>query len=200
MPEMRVLQCWPEIWATSMTSRPESVQYRFPATQSTAIPRGIFSSLIWTWAERPLQTAHRFLKVIQSKFHQLYLQVGDPALILASVLRRVGGRRGRRIWQIIRGNASGVPVGPEDAVCLDVQIHGINSDACIALEDLLIAPVRHPRIQAPDFIIISYVENLPTAVHICKKREELENSTNKMIICSKGRSGAVPHCQLCRCH
>ena len=48
MPEMRVLQFCPDIWATSMTSRPESVQYRLPATQSTAIPRGIFSSWIWS--------------------------------------------------------------------------------------------------------------------------------------------------------
>lgn len=48
MPEIRVLR-WrpPLIWATSITSLPESVQYKFPATQSTAMPRGIFRSGIW---------------------------------------------------------------------------------------------------------------------------------------------------------
>lgn len=105
-------------------------------------------------------------------FRQLYLQVGDPALVLASVLGGVGRRRGRP-RKIIRGNAAGVPVGPKDVVRLDVQIHGIDSDARVALKDLLIAPVWHPRIQAADFIIVSNVENLLAAVHICKKRRNL---------------------------
>lgn len=69
MPEMRVLQCCPDIWATSMTSRPESVQYRFPATQSTAIPRGIFSSLIWVTRERflrlPCERVKLCLSIVQ---------------------------------------------------------------------------------------------------------------------------------------
>lgn len=63
-----------------------------------------------------------------------------------------------------------MPVGPEDAVGLDVQIHRINAHAGIALEGLLIAPVGHARVQAADFIVIGYVENLSTAVHAWKEK------------------------------
>lgn len=63
-----------------------------------------------------------------------------------------------------------MPVGPEDAVGFDVQVHRINANAGIALEGLLIAPVGHARVQAADFIVVGYVENLPTAVHAWKKR------------------------------
>lgn len=43
MPEMSVLRFSPFICATSITSRPASVQYTFPATQSMAMPLGILS-------------------------------------------------------------------------------------------------------------------------------------------------------------
>lgn len=59
-----------------------------------------------------------------------------------------------------------MPVGPEDAVGLDVQVHCINTYAGIALEGLFIAPVRHARVQAAYFIVVGYVENLTTAVHV----------------------------------
>lgn len=36
-----------------------------------------------------------------------------------------------------------MPVGPEDAVGFDVQVHRINTYAGIPLEGLLIAPVGH---------------------------------------------------------
>ena len=71
------------------------------------------------------------------------------------VVRGGGGRR-----QIIRRNPPCVPVGPVDAVGLDVQVHGVNAHVGVALEDLLVAPVRHRRVQAADLIVISDVEHL----------------------------------------
>lgn len=62
-----------------------------------------------------------------------------------------------------------MPVGPEDAVGLDVQVHSINTHTGIALEGLLIAPVGHAGVQAADFIVVGYVENLSTAVHAWKE-------------------------------
>lgn len=59
-----------------------------------------------------------------------------------------------------------MPVGPEDAVGLNMQVHCINAHTGIPLEGLLVAPVRHGRVQAADFIIVSDVENLSTAVHV----------------------------------
>lgn len=58
-----------------------------------------------------------------------------------------------------------MPVGPEDAVGLDMQVHGINAHAGVALKGLLVAPVAHAGVQAPDFVVVGYVENLSTAVH-----------------------------------
>lgn len=88
----------------------------------------------------------------------MHLQVGDPGVTLASVTVAIGGGGGR--WQIIRRNAPSVPVCPVNAVCLDMQVHGINAHVGITLEDLLIAPVWHERVQAPDLIVISDVEHL----------------------------------------
>lgn len=98
--------------------------------------------------------------------NQHYLQVGDPALALPSVTVRVGRSwQCGRSWKFIRGDAACVPVGPEDAVSLDVQVHCIDSHAGIALEGLLISPVGHAGIQAADFIVVRDIENLSTAVH-----------------------------------
>lgn len=66
-----------------------------------------------------------------------------------------------------------MPVRPEDAVGLDVQVHCINTHAGIALEGLLIAPVGHARVKAADFIVVSYVENLSTAVHAWKEKRKV---------------------------
>lgn len=95
-----------------------------------------------------------------------YLQVGDPALALPSVAVRVGrGRRLGRPLEFVGGNAAGVPVGPKDAVGLDVHVHRIYSNAGVALEGLLVAPVGHAGVQAADLVIVGDVENLPTAVN-----------------------------------
>lgn len=80
---------------------------------------------------------------------------------------RVGrGRRQRRPLEFIGGDAAGVPIGPKDAVELDVQVHRINSNAGVALEGLLVAPVGHAGVQAADLVIVSDVEDLPTAVNV----------------------------------
>ena len=81
-----------------------------------------------------------------------------------------GGRRGRPL-EFIGGNAAGVPVGPEDAVGLDVHVHRINPDAGVAMESLLVPPVGHAGVQAADLVIASYVENLPTAVDVWTGKE-----------------------------
>lgn len=65
-----------------------------------------------------------------------------------------------------------MPVGPEDAVRLHVQVHRINTYTRITLEGLLVAPVRHARVQAADFIVIGYVQNLSTAVHAWKENRK----------------------------
>lgn len=57
-----------------------------------------------------------------------------------------------------------MPVGPEDAVSLDMHVHRIDAHAGITLEGLLVAPVRHAGVQAADFIVVCDVENLPNAV------------------------------------
>lgn len=82
---------------------------------------------------------------------------------------RVGGGRRRRRLQLIGGNAASVPVGPKDAVALDVQVHRIDTHAGVALEGLLVAPVGHAGVQAADFVVISDVENLATAVQTWKR-------------------------------
>lgn len=87
-----------------------------------------------------------------------YLHVCDPRVTLASVAVAIGGGGGRR--QIIGRNAPRVPVCPVNAVCLHMQVHGINAHVGIALEDLLVAPVRHGRVQAADLTVVGNVEHL----------------------------------------
>lgn len=71
-----------------------------------------------------------------------------------------------------------MPVGPEDAVGLNVQVHRINANTGIALEELLIAPVGHAGVQAADFIVVSYVENLSNAVHAWKEKRKSHKDSN----------------------
>lgn len=59
-----------------------------------------------------------------------------------------------------------MPVGPKDAVGLDVHVHRVDSNAGVALEGLLVAPVGHAGVQAADLVIVGYVENLPAAVNV----------------------------------
>lgn len=99
---------------------------------------------------------------------QRHLQVGDPAGALTAVALGVGGRR-RRPRELVGGDAAGVPVGPEDAVGLDVQVHGVDADAGVALEGLLVAPAGHPGVQAADLVVVGDVKNLPAAVQVWKE-------------------------------
>lgn len=89
----------------------------------------------------------------------MYLQVGDPGSSLTSVAIAVGGRGGR--GQIIGRYAACVPIGPVNTVGLDVNVHSINANICISLENLLIAPVWHARVQATNLVVICNVEHLP---------------------------------------
>lgn len=61
-----------------------------------------------------------------------------------------------------------MPVGPKDAVGLDVHVHGVDSHAGVALEGLLVAPVGHAGVQAADLVVVGDVENLPAAVNAWK--------------------------------
>lgn len=140
------------------------------------MPRGIFSSLIWSQEEthhqdRPAAAGSR-AEAPGSGVRGSYLQVGDPALALppAAVGIGGGGGGGGRARELVGGDAARVPVGPEDAVGLDVQVHGVDTHAGVALEGLLVAPVGHPGVQAADLVVVSDVEDLATAVHVCREK------------------------------
>lgn len=98
----------------------------------------------------------------------VYREVGDCSLALPRVPVRVGRGAGRRRrgsgGQLEGGDAAGVPVGPEDAVGLDVQVHGVDAHVGVALESLLVHPVGHARVQTADLVIISDVEHLPVDI------------------------------------
>lgn len=70
-----------------------------------------------------------------------------------------------------------MPVGPEDAVGLDVQVHCIDAHAGIALEGLFVAPVGHAGVQAANFVVVGYVENLSTAVHVWKEKRKSQKDS-----------------------
>lgn len=53
-----------------------------------------------------------------------------------------------------------MPVGPVDTAGLDVNIHGVYSDALVALEGLLVGRVGVPGEQAADLIVIGNVKDL----------------------------------------
>lgn len=53
-----------------------------------------------------------------------------------------------------------MPVRPVDAVCLDVDVHGVDAHVSIALENLLVTPVRYGRVQAADFIVVGDIQKL----------------------------------------
>lgn len=58
-----------------------------------------------------------------------------------------------------------MPVGPVNAIGLDVQVHGIDADVGVTLVCLLI---HHPRIQTADLIVIGNVEHLFINVQTCR--------------------------------
>lgn len=98
----------------------------------------------------------------------VYRKVGDCSLALPCVTMRVG--RGARWWrrgsggQLEGGDAAGVPVGPEDAVGLDMQVHSVDAHVGVTLEGLLVHPVGHARVQTADLVIISDVQHLPVDI------------------------------------
>lgn len=77
------------------------------------------------------------------------------------------GRGGGRGGQVVGGDASRVPVGPVDAVGLDVQVHGVDAHVGVPLEDLLVAPVGHGRVQAADLVVVCDVQDLSWS---CERR------------------------------
>lgn len=94
-------------------------------------------------------------QIYKTNWHNAYLKVADPGVTLASVtvavLRGGGGRGGR---QIVGRNAPCVPVCPVNAICLHVQVHGVDAHISIPLQDLLVAPVWHGRVEGADFIVV----------------------------------------------
>lgn len=91
-----------------------------------------------------------------------------------------------------------MPVGPKDAVGLDVHVHRVDSNAGVALEGLLVAPVGHAGVQAADLVIVGYVENLPAAVNVWTEMTRgYGGQTFSMSLKKSPRGG--PHCQPCRC-
>lgn len=52
-----------------------------------------------------------------------------------------------------------MPVGPEDAIGLDVQIHGVDAHVGVALEGLLVKPVGHSG-ETADLVVVRDVEHL----------------------------------------
>lgn len=65
-----------------------------------------------------------------------HIEVGDTPVNLSPMPIGSGRRRSR--WQAAEGDGARVPVGPVDAASLDVDIHGIDADALITLEGLLV--------------------------------------------------------------
>ena len=88
---------------------------------------------------------------------------------------RVGGGAGGAggggaSGQLVVGDAPRVPVGPEDAVGLDVQVHGVDAHVGVALERLLVAPVGHAGVQAADLVVVGDVQHLSAAVEAWERR------------------------------
>lgn len=80
-----------------------------------------------------------------------------------------------------------MPVGPVDAVCLDVDVHGVDAHVSIALENLLITPVRYGRVQAADLIVIGDIQKLPLSYGGIKTKQ---NNNNVVAEANKQRPSA----------
>lgn len=81
----------------------------------------------------PLSFPHLLRAPPQAGAH---IKVGDAPVNLSPVTIGSGGRRSG--GQAAVGDGARVPVGPVDAARLDVHIHGVDADALIALEGLLV--------------------------------------------------------------
>lgn len=66
-----------------------------------------------------------------------HIEVGDTSVDLPPVTVGSGGRCGR--WQAAEGDGARVPVGPVDTAGLNMDVHGIDADALVTLEGLLIS-------------------------------------------------------------
>lgn len=108
-----------------------------------------------------------------------YLHVCHPRVGLSTVAIAVGRERGGR--QIVGRNAPRVPVGPVDAICLDVDVHGVDAHVSIALENLLITPVWYGRVQAADFIVIGDIQKLSLSYGGIKKIKKNNNNNNIVV-------------------
>lgn len=53
-----------------------------------------------------------------------------------------------------------MPVGPVDVASLDVDIHGVDADALVTLEGLLVSRMRVAGEQAADLVVVSNVQDL----------------------------------------
>ena len=69
-----------------------------------------------------------------------HIEVGDAPVNLSPVAIGSGGWCSR--GQAAVGDGACVPVGPVDAASLDMDIHGIDADALVTLEGLLIPGYR----------------------------------------------------------
>lgn len=65
-----------------------------------------------------------------------------------------------------------MPVGPVDAICLDMDVHGVDAHVSVALENLLVTPVGRGRVQAADFIVVSDVQKLSLSCSAIKKNNK----------------------------
>lgn len=99
-----------------------------------------------------------------------YLHVRHSGVGLSTVAIVVGRERGR--GQIVGRNTPRVPVGPVDAICLDVDVHGVDAHVSVTLENLLVTPVGHGRVQAADFVVVSDVQKLSLSCSAIKKNKK----------------------------
>lgn len=123
-----------------------------------------------------------------------HLHICHPRVGLSTVAIVVGRERGGR--QIVGGNAPRVPVGPVDAICLDVDVHGVDAHVSIALEDLLVAPVRYGRVQAADFIVIGDIQKLSLSYGDIKKQQKNNNNIVAEPKTQPGRTAASQRSEL----
>lgn len=105
----------------------------------------------------------------------------------------VAGGGGGRPGKFVGGDLSSVPVCPEDTVGFDVKVHGVDANAGIALEGLLVAPVGHAGVQAADFIVVSNVEDLTTTVSVVSFASVIDSGKILVAAALEGSFGVVAH-------
>lgn len=87
------------------------------------------------------------------------LQVGHSVVALPAVA--VGIWRDRSgVRALEHGDPARVPVCPVDGLAFDVQVHGVDANIGVTLEGLLKNPVSVFEVQAADFVVVGYVQDL----------------------------------------